>query len=183
MSGTKSIETVWMLKVTGVAPHTGSQYQVGWGQVIVTDELQALATFVDPENGNLSIGGAGWYSARGWGGFGVQYKREPYITMQGEIGLEDRLSGEVYVPQLLGLVVRTFAARTTRWINDAARHDVTAGAEVGATYARGGWSSKVGVEVGRTYYTALDNTLPTSAGFGAAFDLSVQRAGGKTWTR
>ncbi len=184
MYGTTNIDTVWMLKLEGTDPHTGSQYQLGWGEVIVTDELEELAPFVDPESGSLSIGGAGWFSKqRAWGGFGMQYKREPYVAMNGEAGLEDRFSAEVYVPRALNLIARTFVARTKRMVADVERNDTTAGVELDATYTRGGWSTKAGVEIGRTYYTALDNTLPSSAGFGAAFDLTVQHTGSRSWTK
>ena len=183
MRGPTSYQTVWMLKLDAVDPTTGAGYMLGWGEVIVPDELRDFAYKIDPEEGNLTIGGAGWYTQRGWGGFGMQYKREPYISMTGELGLEDRVSGEIYVPRALGFVARAFGARTQRLVDDELVHDVTAGIGLDASYARDGWSTNVGLELGRTFYTVLDNAMPTSTGFVAEFGLTVQRAGGRTWTR
>ncbi|HEY5934322.1 MAG TPA: hypothetical protein VIU61_06805, partial [Kofleriaceae bacterium] len=120
---------------------------------------------------------------RSWGGFGLQYKREPYVSMQGDIGLEDRVFGEISVPRALNLVARTFAARATRVVDGTVQYDSTAGFELDASYAHRGWIGKVGLEIGRTYYTALDNALPGSAGFAAAVELTLQHTGGRTWTR
>jgi hypothetical protein len=184
MYGVTNINTVWMLEVEGTHPETGSQYQVGWGEVIVTDELRELLPFVNEESGNLTIGGAGWFSKpRSWGSYGLQYKREPYVAMTGDAGVEDRFSAEVSVPRAFNLVARTFAARAKRMAGEVERNDVTAGVELDATYTRDGWSTKAGVEIGRTYYTALDNTQPYSTGFGAAFDLTVQHTGSRTWSK
>ncbi|HEY5925418.1 MAG TPA: hypothetical protein VIV11_27225 [Kofleriaceae bacterium] len=183
MTGPKSIDTVWMLKIDGVDPLTGSQYYVGWGEMIMTDELRPLAPWADPESGNLTIGGVGWYSTRHWGGFGMQYKREPYVTMLGELGLEDRVSAEVSVPRVVHLVGRTFAARTLRVVDDEVKRDMTAGVELDASYVRGGWTTKLGLELGRTYYATLDNTQPHTVGFAAGVDLTVQHSASRTWLR
>jgi hypothetical protein len=183
MVGVKNLDTVWMLKIDGVDPITGTQYTIGWGELIVSDDLKELARWVDPEESTLSIGGVGWFSRRSWGGYGLQYKREPYVSMQGDIGLEDRVFGELSVPRALNLVARTFAARATRVVDGNVQYDSTAGLELDASYVRGGWITKVGVEVGRTFYTALDNALPGSAGFAAAVELTLQHTGGRTWTR
>lgn len=183
MVGVKNLDTVWMLKLDGVDPVTGTQYYMGWGELVVSEDLVELARWVDPEEGTLSIGGVGWFSRRSWGGFGLQYKREPYVSMQGDVGLEDRVFGELSVPRALNLVARTFAARATRVVAGEVQYDSTAGFELDASYARGGFITKVGVEVGRTFYTALDNALPGSAGFAAAVELTLQHTGGRTWTR
>lgn len=186
MTGPAYINTVWMLKLDGVDPNTGSQYYMGWGQLIWPEELHDFAYAIDPEAGELTIGGIGWYSKmRNWGNFGLQYKREPYVTMTGTIGLEDRFSGEVYVPRALGLVARTFVARTMHMAQGTSEleSDVTAGIEVDASYTRAGFTSKLGFEVGRTYYTALDATLPETTGFAMALDLTIQHSGARAWTR
>jgi hypothetical protein len=181
---TTNVDTLWMLRVDGVDPNTGSQYYVGWGEVLEMPGGEELGKKLDPENGSISIGGVGWYSKRReWGGFGLQYKREPFITMAGEVALEDRISAEVYVPRALGLVARTFAAWTTRLVDGELKHQSTAGIELGASYAKDGFTSKVGLELGRTYYTALDDAMPMSAGFGAAFGLTVQHTGRHAWVR
>lgn len=184
MTGPTSLQTIWVLKLDGVDPHTGTGYRMGWGELVVPDELSDFAYRVDPENGRLTIGGFGWYSQpRAWGGFGVQYGREPYISMAGEIGLEDRVSAEVYVPRALGLVARAFGARTKRLVDDALVHDLTAGIEVDATYAGDGWSSRLGLELGRTYYTALDDAMPTTTGFVGSLGLTLQHTGRRAWLR
>jgi hypothetical protein len=103
--------------------------------------------------------------------------------MTGEVALEDRLSAEVYVPHALGLVASAFAAWTTRLVDGELKHESSAGVELGASYAHDGFTSKVGLEVGRSYYTALDDAMPTSAGFGAAFGLTVQHTGRHAWMR
>ncbi len=185
MSPAVDMTTVWMLRVDGTDPETGAQYLIGWGELIVTDELRALASFIkNEESGNITVGGVGWFSKqRDWGGWGLQYKREPYVSMAGQIGIEDRVSAEVHVPRAYNLIARAFGARTSHATDTAnLRHDVTAGVEMDTTYAFGHWSAKVGVEVGRTYYTALDNAIPSTAGFGAAVDVSVQHTSTRTWT-
>lgn len=183
MQGPVSLVTVWMLRLDGVDPGTGTGYRIGWGEVIVSDELADFARAVDPEDERLAIGGIGWYSERAWGGYGVQYQREPYIAITGEIGLEDRVAAEVYVPRWWGLVGRAYGARTKRLAGDVLAHDVTMGLEVGATYAGPGWSSKLGVELGRTFYTMLDETLPTTTGFVASFGATLQHTGSRAWLR
>jgi hypothetical protein len=172
-----------MLRIDGINPFTGTRYYAGWGAVIAMPDRDELAHRLDPEEGNISIGGVGWYSARRWGGFGAQYKREPFVTMTGAVALEDRVSGEVYVPRALGLVASVFGARTTRLVDDELRHESTAGVELGASYARDGFSSKLSVELGRSYYAALDGLAPDAAGFAANVGLTVQHSGGRTWTR
>jgi hypothetical protein len=183
MAPATSLAVLWVLRLDGVDPVTGSQYYMGWGEVIDMPDIDALAQRLDPEEGRLSIGGAGWYANRGWGGFGLQYRREPFVTMTGAVALEDRISGEIYVPRALGLVLRAFAARTTRLVEGDLTHSGTAGVELAASYVRGGMSSKLGFEVGRTFYTALDDTHPMTTGVAAAFGLSIQHAGRRAWTR
>lgn len=183
MAAPVEISTVWVLKLDAVNPDTGTHYRMGWGEMLITDELRALTPYANEESGNLTIGAIGWFTRREWGGWGAQYRREPYVSMQGELGFEDRVSGEVTVPRALGLTARVFAARQVRTVDEMVKKDVTAGIEVDATYAYEGFVAKAGVELGRTYYTALDNAAPTNAGFGAVFDLSVQHSGTRTWAR
>lgn len=183
MAAPTDLDTLWMLRIDGINPFTGTRYYAGWGAVIAMPDRDELAHRLDPEEGNISIGGVGWYSARRWGGFGAQYKREPFVTMTGAVALEDRVSGEVYVPRALGLVASVFGARTTRLVDDELRHESTAGVELGASYARDGFSSKLSVELGRSYYAALDGLAPDAAGFAANVGLTVQHSGGRTWTR
>jgi hypothetical protein len=178
------LDTVWMLRVNGVDPYTGSQYYIGWGEVLTMPGREELGAKLDPENGSVSIGGLGWFSKRReWGGFGAQYKREPFVTMTGDVALEDRLTAEVYVPSALNLVASAFAAWTTRLVDGELKHESTAGVELGASYAQDGFTSKVGLEVGRTYYTALDDVMPMSAGFAAVLGLTVQHTGRRAWMR
>jgi hypothetical protein len=179
-----NVDTLWVLRVDGVDPTTGSQYYMGWGEVLEMPGGQELGEKLDPENGSITIGGLGWYSKRReWGGFGAQYKREPFVTMAGEVALEDRVSAEVYVPRAMNLVASAFAAWTTRLVDGELKHQSTAGLELGASYAHEGFTSKVGFEVGRTYYTALDDVMPMSAGFAAALGLTVQHTGRRAWMR
>lgn len=181
MTEPMNLDTLWVLRVDGVDPYTGTRYYAGWGEVIDMPDREELGDILDPENGSITIGGIGWYAQRAWGGWGAQYKREPFVTMTGAVALEDRVSGEVYVPRSVGLVARVFGARTTRLVNGALAHAMTGGIELDATYVRKSWSWKAGLEVGRTFYTALDAALPESAGFGAQFGLTMQRAGRRSW--
>ena len=181
---TTNVDTVWMLRIDGVNPQTGSQYHIGWGEVVDMPGRDELGKKLDPESGSVSIGGVGWFSKRReWGGFGAQYKREPFVTMTGDVVLEDRVSAEVYVPHALGLVASAFAAWTTRLVDGELKHESTAGVELGASYVQDGFTSKVGLEVGRSYYTVLDDAMPMSAGFAAAFGLTVQHTGRRAWMR
>jgi len=183
MAPAMSLDTLWVLRLDGVNPHTGTQYSMGWGVVIAMPDRDELARRIDPEGGDLTIGGAGWFAERAWGGFGAQYKREPFVTMTGAVALEDRISAEVYVPRALGLIARTFAARTTRLVDDELQHEMTAGVELDATYAREGWSSNVGLQLGRTFYTALDDAVPQTTGFAACLGLTLQHTGRRAWVR
>ena len=183
MTGATNLDTLWVLRANGVDPFTGTQYYMGWGEVIGMPDHDELARRLDPEGETISIGGLGWFSQRGWGGFGAQYKREPFVTMTGAVALEDRVSGEVYVPRALGLVASVFGARTTRLAETELLHATTAGVELGASYARDGFSSKLSVELGRSYYAALDGLAPETTGFAANVGLTVQHSGGRTWSR
>lgn len=177
------LDVLWMMRVNGINPQTGAQYYVGWGEAIDMPDRDSLAAKIDPEQGSITIGGAGWYAQREWGGWGMQYKREPFVSMTGAAALEDRVSVEVFVPKLLNLVVSAFGARTTRLVNDELAHANTGGIAVDASYTRKGFTSKIGMEVGRTFYSALDGALPDTAAFGASFGLSIQHAGSRTWMR
>lgn len=183
MTKATDLDTIWMLRVDGVDPFTGTQYYAGWGEVIAMPDRDELASRLDPEGKTVSIGGLGWYSARRWGGFGAQYKREPFVTMTGAVALEDRVSGEVYVPRALGLVASVFGAQTTRLVEDELRHTSTAGVELGASYACKSFSSKLSVDLGRTYYAALDGLAPDTTGFAANVGLTFQHSGSRTWSR
>lgn len=181
MAGAMNLDTLWVLRLDGVMPQTGTKYYMGWGEVIDMPDADRLGDKLDPEHGSITIGGAGWYAQRDWGSWGAQYKREPFATMAGVIALEDRVSGEVYVPRAYGLAARVFGARTTRLVNDELAHAMTAGVELDATYVHEGWSWKAGLELGRTFYTALDAALPDTAGFGAQFGLTMQHTGRRSW--
>lgn len=183
MTGATNLDTLWMLRLAAVNPQTGTQYYMGWGAVIDMPDRDALARRLDPENGDISIGGIGWFTQRGWGGWGAQYKREPFVTIEGNVALEDRVSGEVFVPRPLPVVARAFWARATRLVDNELRRDSTAGVQLDASYTRGGFVSRLGVELGRTFYTALDDTMPQSTGFAASAGLTVQHSGRRTWTR
>lgn len=183
MADATDLDTLWMLRIDGVDPYTGSQYYVGWGEVLAMPDKGELVELIDPENKRISIGGVGWYSHHRWGGFGAQYKREPFVTMTGAVALEDRVSGEVYVPRALGLVASVFGARTTRLVENELRHASTAGVELAASYARDGFSSKLSLDLGRTFYAALDGLAPETTGFAANVGLTVQHSGSRTWRR
>lgn len=76
-----------------------------------------------------------------------------------------------------------FGARTTRLVDGELHHDATAGVELAATYVRDGFSSKLGLEAGRTFYTVLDERMPDTTGFAVSLGLTIQAAGGHTWER
>lgn len=183
MSAPANLLTVWVVKLGTVDPSTGTSYFLGWGEAVVPEAQLDFAYRIEPESGRLTIGGVGWYTRRTWGGFGMQYKREPYIAMTGELGLEDRISGELYFPRLLGLVARGFAASTHRLVDDELVHDHTAGVEIDVSYTRERWRATVGFELGRTFYTVLDDSMPTTTGFVAAFGITAQHVGRRTWHR
>jgi hypothetical protein len=184
MMPSMNLFTVWMLRLDGVNPKTGTSYMLGWGELVLPEELNAFAHEFDPDDGTPTVGGAGWYSKpRVWGGFGMQYKREPYVSLSGELGMEDRVSAEVYVPGALNLVARAFGARTKRLVADAFVQDFTTGLELVASYERWGVTSNLGLEIGRTFYTALDDTIPMTTGFVASAALTIQHAGTHAWRR
>jgi hypothetical protein len=183
MLGTSNLAVFWALRVDGTNPKTGTQYYAGWGEVIEMPDRDKLAERIDPYEQKLTIGGLGWFFNRGWGGWGLQYKREPFMTMTGAVALEDRVSAEVFVPRALNLVVRAFAASATRLVNDDLRHDSTAGVELDASYTRDGFTSKLGLGFGRSFYTSLDGGLPDRAGAAASVALTVQHAGGRSWPK
>ena len=178
-----SFDTLWMFRFQGVNPDTGTQYYIGWGDVIAMPDRDVLARKIDPENGDVTIGGLGWFAKRWWGGYGAQYKREPFATMTGEVALEDRVSGELFFPRPLPVTARAFWARTTRLVEDELRHSTTAGVQLDTSYARGGFVSTLALECGRTFYTVLDDTMPQSTGFAASAGLTVQHSGRRTWVR
>ena len=91
------------------------------------------------------------------------------------------LKGTMQQQRAYGLVARVFGARTARLVNDELAHALTGGIELDATYVHESWSWRAGLQLGRTFYTALDAALPESAGFGAQFGLTMQRAGRRSW--
>lgn len=183
MQDATDLTTLWVLSVEGVNPATGSRYFMGWGEVVEMPDGQELGDRLDPENGQITIGGFGWFKNYSWGGFGAQYKREPFTKMTGAVALEDRISAEVHVPVKVKLTARVFAARTTEIVDGELDHESSSGLELGATYARKGYVGKLDVELGRTFYTALDDSLPSSAGFAASAGLTLQRSGKRSWRR
>jgi hypothetical protein len=178
-----NLDTISMLRIEGINAHTGARYYVGGGEVIAMPDRDKLAERIDPSEGKITVGGVGWFFIRSWGGWGAQYKREPFLTMTGAVALEDRLTAEVFVARALNLVLRAFTASATRLVNDELRHDSTAGVELDASYTRDRFTSKIGVGLGHSFYTALDGALPDRAGMTANVALTVQHAGGRSWPK
>lgn len=172
--------TIWVVRVDVADPETGTTYTLGLGKLLLPPELDDFAYRFD-DDGAPAIGAAGWFFRRDWGGVGLQYRRDSYVAITGELGIEDRVSGEVAVPALLDGVVRGFAARTSHLVEDELVHEVTAGVEIAASYAHAGLRARLALELGRTFYTALDDALPTTTGFAAALGLTVDYANSHTW--
>lgn len=171
--------TLWFFRYDVVDHRTQTAYSVGWGQTMFRQAVDLAASFGD--DGSPMVGGVGLFTHRAWGGLGFQYRRDLYVASTGDIGLEDRVSGELSLPALLGGVLRGFTARTSRLVDDKPVHDVTAGVEVAASYERAGVRAQLGLELGRTFYTALDDTLPTTTGFVTQLGLTLQHAGRHAW--
>ena len=67
-------------------------------------------------------------------------------------------------------------------VADELKEDVTTGVEVQAARSFAGFDAVLHGEVGRSFYTAVDDGAP-EVGFGANVALSITRRGATRWTR
>ena len=184
----QGIGTFWFLRAEWTEPHSGTRYFIGWGTIATTPNaplFRALMEMRDTDaedDDEMSVGGFAWYWTRPWGTVGFQFRRDPFISMAGEPGVEDRLHVEAVRPGTTRLASRWFVARTLRLVGESLREDITTGLEVDASREIGGFDVALRGELGRTFYAAVDDGAP-EVGFAAHAALSISRRGGKRWTR
>jgi hypothetical protein len=184
----QGIGTVWFFRAEWAEPHSGSRYFVGWGMIATAPnaplfrELMRMRDTSSDDDDEMTVGGFAWYWPRAWGTVGFQFRRDPFITMAGEPGVEDRLHVEAVRPGTTRFASRWFVARTLRLVSEALREDITTGLEVDASREIGGFDVALRGELGRTFYAAVDDGAP-EVGFAAHAALSISRRGGKRWTR
>jgi hypothetical protein len=182
--------TFWVVRADYVNPSTGTHYFFGWGEVVSTPNLETFNRLLEahdgPENDDkeeaLSVGGLGFWVDRPWGTVGVQYRRDPFITIAGQAAIEDRGFIEATHHGVIRYTGRAFLARTLRLSGDELLEDYTAGVELDATKTLGGFDFAVRAELGRTFYAAVDNAAP-EVGFAANASLSISRSGSTRWSR
>jgi hypothetical protein len=177
-----AIDTVWVARFDYLNPRSGTRYFIGWGQVLEMPGRLELLRELDIDHDTVTIGGLGWFTNRSWGGFGAQYRREPYVTMAAEPALDDRFTVEVYRPGAVDVVARWFGARTMRFAGGVWHRDMTFGLEADLTRRILGFDVTLHAEAGKTFYGPIDDARP-DVGFGARAALSVQRGGSHRWTR
>jgi hypothetical protein len=185
---TGTIDTVWPVYLRTTNPRTGTEYLIGWGEVVdfSVDDGSGAGPIggTDPLE-DLEIGGFGFTTGGASRGTGAGWNRTAYVTMAAEPVLEDRLVAEAWTP--LGGVAaraRVFAARLERLMPAAGQPPLTwtGGVAVGGTYRVAGLDVDVSAELGRSYYAALDGGS-ASAGFGARGLLAIHHAGEARWIR
>jgi hypothetical protein len=182
--------TFWALRADYVNPATGTHYFLGWGSVVNVPEESTLRALLDAHDGpdddededELSVGGLGFWVDRPWGTVGMQYRRDPFITMAAEPALEDRVFVEATHRGALTYTGRWFLARTLRLSNSELLEDITTGVELDATRRLAGFDVGLHAAIGRTFYAAVDNAAP-QVGFAANASLSISRSGTARWSR
>jgi len=178
--GTSTVDVAWMVRAEMVNPATGSAYQMGWGIVLDSSGTRSPRPRV-VDHRPRHIGGFGLFTPRLASGVGVQYRREPYLAMDGEPALDDRfwVEGWWHVEKAT-LSGKGFVARTQRLHDGDAAGVWTGGVELDARRDVGPFDLGVRAEVGQTFYAVLDGAAPT-ASFGARGALTVRRAAGHRW--
>jgi hypothetical protein len=182
------IGTVWFLRADWAEPNTGMRAFIGWGTIATTPKAELFRRLMemrqagDEDDDELQVGGFAWYWARGWGTVGFQFRRDPFISIAGEPGIEDRFHVESVRPGRTRLAGRAFVARTLRLVSDQLAEDSTTGLEVDASREIGGFDVALRGELGRTFYAAVDDGAP-AVGFAAHAGLSITHRGGRRWTR
>jgi hypothetical protein len=179
-----TVDTVWILRAHAVNPRTGSGYSMSWGIVFGSRGDQAPRPQVrDHRERHIGSVGSVTDTSRPHG-VGAQYRRDAYITMAGEPGLDDRAWveawGDVGATRLVG---RAWAAWTRRLTEVDPSGERSGGIEVGATRRYRRLDVGVRTEVGRSFYAALDGMDPTLPGLVARGTLTVAHASARRWPR
>lgn len=169
---TAEVTTVWPIRLDTTNPDTGTRYVIGYGFTSVRVDTPTRPRVRDHRE--RAVGGVGATFGPGPRGVGVGWVRSAYLTMAAEPVLDDRLTAEGWV-LLRGhaLRARGFASRLERLEPAMGQAPVvwTAGAELGARRALGGFDVDATVEAGRSYYAVLDGSAP------GAVDEPGRRAG------
>ncbi len=176
-----AVDTVWVLRADLTSPRTGSRYRIGWGAILDIPGRTELERDLDIDNGELGIGGIGWWHERAWGGVGWQYERTPYVTMAAEPAVEDRWSLEAYRAGVVDVRAQAYVARTRRWIDDTWQRDTSGGVALDAHRRLGDVDVTLAAELGRSFYGDLDGQAPR-LGFAGRATLTIRAAADHAWT-
>jgi hypothetical protein len=174
-----SIDVVWPARGEVVLPKSGLVMRAAWGVVFDSRSSAPRPRVVEHRPRDIGSFGLAFEHGR-WAG-GVQWDRAPYVAMNAEPVLEDRIALEgLWTGDQTRLRGKAFLARTQR-LDDAEAEGVwTGGVELDARRDVGAVDLGVSAEVGQSYYAVLDGAAP-SADFGARGALTIRRARGKRW--
>lgn len=178
----RAIDTFWWLRLEVTNPQTGTRYFAGVGTVIDLPHKDEVTRLLGREDRQLTVGGLGWWHDRAWGGVGWQYRREPYITMAGEVAIEDRMTAEVYHLGSVAQVARVFVAQVGHQVGEIWQKERTVGLETDFSTRVRGVDLTIAFEGGRSLYGAIDDAAP-ALGYTGRFSLTAQYRKDTRWMR
>ena len=167
--------TAWAGRIERSNMHTGTRYRFALG-LMNGEDLQ-----LGPGDDGIVVASAGWWRDFLWGSLGWQYRREPYVTMAGDLAVEDRWSLEVFRAGGVDLRGQAFVARPHRRIDGAWQTDTSGGVALDAHRRLGGVDVTLSGEIGRSFYGALDGAAPTP-GLATRATLTIRAAGESAWS-
>lgn len=174
-----TLDIIWALRLTTSPSPRHQAFTIGWGHVVAADDGGPRPREVDhrspPHLVEVGLGGGD-----GELGAGVQFRREPYLSLDGRWLLDDRAWVEAWFPAAgVDWRGRGFLARTSPLASEGPRH-WTGGVELGADRRVGPVDLGLLAEAGQSFYAALDDAAPAPA-FAARGALTVRRAANRRW--
>jgi hypothetical protein len=125
--------------------------------------------------------GVGTYDLRAFtadGGFDARAHRTIYLTLDGDLAVEDRAEAAVAFGERTRVTLRGFAARTAWWTSktDPGTAAVTGGGELDVARTDRGLAWNASLGVARSFYATLDGAAADAPALGARGSLEVRRA-------
>ena len=124
---------------------------------------------------------AGTYDVHAYtvgGGFDARAHRTLYLTLDGDLAIEDRAEAALAWGARTRITLRGFAARTTWWTSktDPGTAAVTGGGELDVARTDRGLAWDASLGVARSFYATLDGAAADAPALGARGAIEVHRA-------
>lgn len=176
-----NVDTLWMLRMEAARSPSSTGYAFGVGLTWGMPEADAVRREFGNKHGDIAVLNFGWWHGRPWGGVGWGFVHEPYVTMDGQSGVEDRATIEAARYGVIDLHGQAFYARTYRVRDGVWSTDDSGGLALDAHHRLAGLDLTLSAEVGRTFYGALDGAAPT-LGLAARATFTIRAAGDHAWS-